>query len=115
MFFDIYTLRNKKIFGLKKRYGEFNATDRGILLNINLETAYTIMRKNSILMQLGLMDYGYDGTVEAPSLSKHLYYQKFHNINEIKEYLLGAPVKAQLNWEDFQHIKQIEILKKIIL
>lgn len=99
---------------IKKRCGEFNAADRGILLNINLETTYTIIRKNSILMQLGLMDYGYDGTVEASSLSKHLYYQKFHNINEIKEYLLGAPVKAQLNWEDFQHIKQIEVLKKIL-
>lgn len=102
------------ISDMKKHSGELNSVDRGILLNINIENAYILARKNSTLVQLGLMDYEYNGTVEASSLSKHLYYQKFHNINEIREYLLGTPVKAQLNWEDFKHIKQIEVLKNIV-
>lgn len=99
---------------IRKHSGNIDAADRGILLKINLNEAYSIMRKKSLLVQLGLIDYEYDGSVEASSLSKHLYFQKFHNIEEIKEYLLGKPINAYLDWEDFKHIEQTEILKKIL-
>lgn len=99
---------------IKKHSRNTNTTDRGILLKINLDETYSIVRKNSLLVQLGLIDYEYDGNIEASSLSKHLYFQKFQNIDDLKEYLLGKPVKANLDWDDFKHIKQTKILKQIL-
>ena len=114
-----YIIREKSSNIFRKTFAEmhwrdFSADDRALFLNIDINKIHNLSHYNSFLYQIGFLEKEYDGNIDVTGLAKSFNFQKFDNENELKDYLLGTPVKANLSWEDFSHIEQAETVAKIL-
>lgn len=98
---------------LKRRCFNLKFEEQAVFAGINPNKIHNICNKNSSLVNLGLIEIDYDGEAEATFLSKNIYYQKFKNPEDLKKYILGKNIKANLKWSDFKHIENIENLRNI--
>ncbi len=99
---------------LKTRHSNLDIKEKAIFAGINLHKIDAMCNKHSSLVTLGLIEIQYNGEVESTSLSKYLYNQKFKSLEDLRNYILGKPTKANLQWSDFKHIENIENVKKIL-
>lgn len=99
---------------LKTRHSNLDIKEKAIFAGINLHKIDAMCNKHSSLVTLGLIEIQYNGEVEPTSLSKYLYNQKFKSLEDLRNYILGKPTKANLQWSDFKHIENIENVKKIL-
>lgn len=103
------TLRSLRI-----RYSRLWPKEQALFAGINPNKIYAMCSKHSSLVNLGLIEIQYNGEIEPSSLSKYLYNQKFKSLEDLRNYILGKPTKANLQWSDFKHIENIENVKKIL-
>lgn len=99
---------------LKIRYSTLKLEEQAIFAGIPLSKIHSICSKKASLTSLGLIKVDCDGEAEPSSLCKYLYHQKFNYIDDLKSYILGKNIKANLKWSDFKHIENIENVKKIL-
>lgn len=99
---------------LKIRHSKLEHSEQALFAGINPQKIDIMCSKHSSLVTLGLIEIDYDGEAEATSLSKYLYNQKFKTAEDLRNYILGKTIKANLQWYDFKHIENIENVKKIL-
>ncbi|MBE6452041.1 MAG: AAA family ATPase [Alphaproteobacteria bacterium] len=99
---------------LQRRCSNLKFEEQAMFAGIKPHKVHAICNKNSSLVNFGLIEIDYDGKAEASSLSKNIYYQKFHSVEDLRSYILGKPIKANLQWSDFKHIENVENVKKIL-
>ncbi len=99
---------------LKTRHSKLEHSEQALFAGINPQKIDIMCSKHSSLVTLGLIEIEYNGEVEPSSLSKYLYNQKFKTAEDLRNYILGKSIKANLQWSDFKHIENIENVKKIL-
>ena len=99
---------------LKTRYSKLTPEDKAIFAGIYPGKIYQLCSKNSYLIQLGLIEFEYDGNIDVSDFAKTFFFQKFKNIESIKNYILGNPLQATLKWQDFTHVQKADMLKRIL-
>ena len=99
---------------LKIRHSKLEHSEQALFAGINSQKIDIMCSKHSSLVTLGLIEIHYNGETEPSSLSKYLYNQKFKSAEDLRNYILGKSIKANLQWSDFKHIENIENVKKIL-
>ncbi|MBO6281836.1 MAG: AAA family ATPase [Alphaproteobacteria bacterium] len=97
-----------------KSHGDMTIYDRAVFLNIKPDTLFKMCKQDCALNRLGLMETDYDGDVDISRLTKRFYFQKFDSIDDIRSFLVGTPCAPALQWQDFKHIEQIDVVKNIM-
>ncbi len=101
---------------IKFKHRETNLADRAILLGIKENDVYEIMKKGGYLTSLGFFGLDYRGelAVKNNCLLRSFISNKFKNSTEIKDFILGKAIEANLKWSDFSHIEGKDVLEKIL-
>ena len=98
----------------KYRRSSLKADEQAVFTGINLHKIHSMCNKHSSLVTLGLIEFDCNGEAEPSSLCKYLYHQKFKSVEDLRNYILGKSIKANLQWSDFKHIENVETVKKIL-
>ena len=90
--------------------------EKACLLGMELDKLTDIIQKGGYLYNLGFLSSCCEGKIELNNGMKFKYLcsSKFKNINEFREFFLGKSIEATLKWNDFLHIKNKDILEKIL-
>lgn len=99
---------------LKIKYAKLTLEEQAFFSGIDPYKIYKTCHKNSYLTNLGLIEVDDDGEVSSTSLCQYLYRQKFNTIEQLKNFILGQNVKANLLWSDFKHIEYVENVRKLL-
>ncbi len=99
---------------LHVRCRDLTIEELALISGISLNDIYELCAKNAYLLNLGMLEFEYDGSIETTKFAKFFYMHKFNTLDDIKKHILGIPLTPTLQWVDFSHIEQIEVVKKIL-
>jgi len=100
---------------LKYRSSDLTIEEYAVSVGLSRNEVFKLCSSCSRLINLGLLEFEYDGTIAATTFAQFFYYNKFSSVDDIKRHILGNSLTAMLKWEDFSHIRQIEVLKRILV
>jgi len=78
---------------------------------IQIENALNAAGK---LISCGLIETEYNGTLTLARKGGILFSQHFQNIGDLRKIVLGAPLKSELQWQDFKHIEDKNFCAKLL-
>lgn len=105
---------NRMISGTRRHARDLSSMERAIFTTIKPEKIYQMSQHGSRLHQLGFIEGEYDGNIDVTHLSRSYYFQRFENLEHLQTFLVGKPQTANLVWDDFKHIEQITVIKKLV-
>ncbi|MBR5154407.1 MAG: ATP-binding protein [Alphaproteobacteria bacterium] len=99
---------------LNKRYLSY--VEYACILDIELNEMTELIKKGGYLSSLGFFNVNYEGKIELNENMKFKYFcsSNFKNIDEFREFFLGKNIEPNLKWNDFNHIKNKNVLEKIL-
>ncbi len=98
----------------RKNSRDLSTLDRAVFTGIAPNKIYDMCRHGSRLYQLGFIEGEYDGNIDVTRLARNYYFQRFEDLDQLKTFLLGNPQSANLKWNDFKHIEQATVIKKLL-
>ncbi len=101
---------NRSICG--RNYKLINTTT--LFLSERQQNIEKITDSKSSLSRLGLIEREYNGDISASDLSVKLLTQNIQNTSDVKNIILGDRCVANLQWEDFSHLKEKDFCAKIL-
>jgi len=69
---------------------------------------------NAKLVTCGLLDNDYEGDIIASARGIKIFSQQFSSVQELRELILDKPLKTDLVWKDFDHIKEKDFCAKLL-
>lgn len=72
------------------------------------------LKPHSTLIETGILELDYRMDIDINQNIFNLLLQNNRSTEDIKKYIMGKPVKAKLNWEDFAHIEQKDLCKNLL-
>ena len=108
-------------FNMEKDFEELNDKLEGNSSNLLPyylgipESVYSkAIGENSKLRQYGFIEYDYNHQICWSDLAKKLAEKKLQTPEDIKEYLIGKTLKANLDWADFGYVEEKDYCAKLI-
>lgn len=83
-------------------------------LNFGRAKTESLIDHNSRLKKLGLAETEYNGDISASDLAGKLLSQNLRTPADVKDFLLGRPQSATLDWEDFSYLPERDYCAKIL-
>lgn len=73
-----------------------------------------IIRFDSALIKYGLIKIDYDGEIKLSNFCQNIFALKIHTPKDLHHFILGQPLAASLDWNDFSHIEDKEFCAEIL-